>query len=68
MSVQNLGANGAGITTLINIGYVLNSILKVNLCSIPQSRNEPDFATPYLYNYINRQSKSVERSRSLATQ
>jgi putative alpha-1,2-mannosidase len=68
MSVQNLGANGAGITTLINIGYVLNSILTVSLCSIPQSRNEPDFATPYLYNYINRQSKSVERSRSLATQ
>ncbi|KAJ5460041.1 uncharacterized protein N7458_001593 [Penicillium daleae] len=49
-SVQNLGANGAGITTLINIG------------------NEPDFATPYLYNYINKQAKSVERSRSLANQ
>jgi putative alpha-1,2-mannosidase len=23
LSVQNLGANGAGITTLMNIGYVL---------------------------------------------
>ncbi|KAL1872506.1 hypothetical protein Plec18167_006624 [Paecilomyces lecythidis] len=50
MSRQNLGANGAGITTLINIG------------------NEPDFATPYLYNYINKQAKSVQQSRSLAKQ
>ncbi|KAJ5111215.1 hypothetical protein N7532_001750 [Penicillium argentinense] len=50
MSKQNLGANGAGITTLINIG------------------NEPDFATPYLYNYINKQAKSVMQSRSLADQ
>ncbi|CAI7577048.1 unnamed protein product [Penicillium glandicola] len=50
MSVQDLGANGAGITTLMNIG------------------NEPDFATPYLYNYINNQAKSVHQSRSLATQ
>ncbi|KAJ5692453.1 hypothetical protein N7462_001876 [Penicillium macrosclerotiorum] len=49
-SVQDLGANGAGITTLINIG------------------NEPDFATPYLYNYVNKQAKSVLQSRSLATQ
>ncbi|GLA38868.1 hypothetical protein AnigIFM63309_006186 [Aspergillus niger] len=50
MSVQNLGANGAGITTIINIG------------------NEPDFATPYLYNYINKQAKSVEKSRNLGYQ
>ncbi|GAB1208799.1 hypothetical protein APSETT445_007561 [Aspergillus pseudonomiae] len=50
MSVQDLGPNGAGITTLINIG------------------NEPDFATPYLYNYINKQAKSVQRSRSLGSQ
>ncbi|KAJ5816504.1 hypothetical protein N7447_008737 [Penicillium robsamsonii] len=50
MSVQNLRANGTGITTLMNIG------------------NEPDFATPYLYNYINKQAKSVHQSRSLATQ
>ncbi|KAF4222888.1 hypothetical protein CNMCM8980_006619 [Aspergillus fumigatiaffinis] len=50
LSVQNLGANGAGITTLMNIG------------------NEPDFATPYLYNYINKQAKSVQMSRSLGLQ
>ncbi|OGM45813.1 glycosyl hydrolase [Aspergillus bombycis] len=50
MSVQDLGSNGAGITTLINIG------------------NEPDFATPYLYNYINKQAKSVQKSRSLGYQ
>ncbi|PYH41923.1 uncharacterized protein BP01DRAFT_406290 [Aspergillus saccharolyticus JOP 1030-1] len=50
MSVQDLGPNGAGITTIINIG------------------NEPDFATPYLYNYINKQAKSVQRSRGLGYQ
>ncbi|KAF2116762.1 glycosyl hydrolase [Lophiotrema nucula] len=49
-SQQNLGANGAGINTLMNIG------------------NEPDFATPYLYNYINKQWKSVNQSRALANQ
>ncbi|KAF2759095.1 hypothetical protein EJ05DRAFT_531420 [Pseudovirgaria hyperparasitica] len=43
----DLGVNGLGITTLMNIA------------------NEPDFATPYLYNYINKQHKSVQRSRSL---
>jgi putative alpha-1,2-mannosidase len=31
-------------------------------------RNEPDFQTPYLYNYINKQWKSVKRSRALARQ
>ena len=50
LATQNLGVNGAGITTIINIG------------------NEPDFATPYLYNYINRQYKSVNQSRVLANQ
>ncbi|KAI5357668.1 Putative alpha-1,2-mannosidase, six-hairpin glycosidase superfamily [Septoria linicola] len=49
-SEQDLGANGAGINTLMNIG------------------NEPDFATPYEYNYINKQAKSVEKSRSLGNQ
>ncbi|KAL2815526.1 glycosyl hydrolase family 92-domain-containing protein [Aspergillus granulosus] len=34
----------------------------------PQPQNEPDFATPYLYNYINKQYKSVLRSRELAYQ
>ncbi|KAJ9130912.1 Glycosyl hydrolase [Pleurostoma richardsiae] len=49
-SEQDLSANGAGITTIMNIG------------------NEPDFATPYLYNYVGKQYKSVDRSRSLANQ
>lgn len=31
-------------------------------------RNEPDFATPYLYHYINKQYKSVNQSRALANQ
>jgi putative alpha-1,2-mannosidase len=30
--------------------------------------NEPDFATPYLYHYINKQYKSVNQSRALANQ
>ncbi|KAI1815686.1 glycoside hydrolase family 92 protein [Poronia punctata] len=47
-SQANLGANGAGITSIMNIG------------------NEPDFATPYHYNYLNKQHKSVNQSRSLA--
>lgn len=49
-SEQNLGDNGAGINTLMNIG------------------NEPDFATPYEYNYINKQAKSVQKSRMLSNQ
>lgn len=49
-SQQNLGANDAGISTIMDLG------------------NEPDFATPYLYNYLNKQYKSVERSRALANQ
>lgn len=49
-SEQDLSANGAGITSLMNIG------------------NEPDFATPYLYNYLNKQAKSVNNTRVLANQ
>ncbi|KAL1605326.1 hypothetical protein SLS60_004874 [Paraconiothyrium brasiliense] len=49
-SQTNLGANGVGITSIMNIG------------------NEPDFATPYLYNYINKQWKSVNQSRALGNQ
>ncbi|KAL9074540.1 MAG: hypothetical protein Q9157_004355 [Trypethelium eluteriae] len=49
-SQQDLGANGAGITTIMNIG------------------NEPDFALPYLYNYISKQYKSVQQSRALANE
>ncbi|KAK4540994.1 hypothetical protein LTR36_008363 [Oleoguttula mirabilis] len=49
-SEQDLGANGAAITSIMNIG------------------NEPDFATPYEYNYINKQYKSVQHARSLANQ
>lgn len=30
--------------------------------------NEPDFATPYEYNYLNKQYKSVAQARSLANQ
>ncbi|CAN8095877.1 unnamed protein product [Discula destructiva] len=47
---QNLNENGAGITTIMNIG------------------NEPDFATPYLYHYLNKQYKSVNQTRALANQ
>ncbi|KAM0722627.1 hypothetical protein Q7P37_002068 [Cladosporium fusiforme] len=49
-SQQDLGANGAAITTIMNIG------------------NEPDFATMYEYHYLNKQAKSVQRSRALANQ
>ena len=47
-SQQNLGANGAGISSIMNIG------------------NEPDFATPYEYHYVNKQAKSVNQTRDLA--
>lgn len=60
-SVENLGANGAGITTLMNIAY--GSLTRLDTTNSP--RNEPDFATPYLYNYINKQAKSVQQSRGL---
>jgi putative alpha-1,2-mannosidase len=49
-SQQDLGANGAGITSIMNIG------------------NEPDFATPYEYHYLNKQAKSVQRTRELANE
>jgi len=49
-SEQDLGVNGAGITSIMNIG------------------NEPDFATPYEYHYLNKQAKSVQRTRDLANQ
>ncbi|KAI2642292.1 glycoside hydrolase family 92 protein [Xylaria nigripes] len=49
-SQVNLGANAAGVTSLMNIG------------------DEPDFATPYHYNYINKQYKSVNQSRALSNQ
>lgn len=49
-SEQDLGANGAAINTLMNIG------------------NEPDFATPYEYNYLNKQWKSVREGRALANE
>jgi putative alpha-1,2-mannosidase len=47
---QDSGANGAGITSIMNIG------------------DEPDFVTPYGYHYLNKQAKSVQRSRDLANQ
>ncbi|KAF3035689.1 hypothetical protein E8E12_005866 [Didymella heteroderae] len=49
-SQADLGPNGAGINTIMNIG------------------NEPDFATPYLYNYLNKQWKSVNQSRAQSRQ
>ncbi|GAP87830.1 putative glycoside hydrolase family 92 protein [Rosellinia necatrix] len=38
------------------------------ITSIMNIGNEPDFATPYHYNYINKQHKSVNQSRSLSNQ
>ncbi|KAF2169680.1 glycoside hydrolase family 92 protein [Zasmidium cellare ATCC 36951] len=46
--LANLGVNGAGIDTIMNIG------------------NEPDFAVPYLYHYLNASWKSVHAARNLA--
>ncbi|KAF2734433.1 glycosyl hydrolase [Polyplosphaeria fusca] len=39
----------------------------LGITTINNVANEPDFGTPYLYNYLNKQWKSVERSRQLAT-
>ncbi|KAF1998529.1 glycoside hydrolase family 92 protein [Amniculicola lignicola CBS 123094] len=39
----------------------------LGITTINNVANEPDFGTPYLYNYLNKQYKSVERSRQLAT-
>lgn len=38
----------------------------LGITTINNIANEPDFQTPYLYNYLNKQWKSVERSRQLA--
>lgn len=45
---------------LASNGAAINTIMNIG--------NEPDFATPYLYNYINKQYKSVNQSRSLSNQ
>ncbi|KAF2649874.1 glycoside hydrolase family 92 protein [Lophiostoma macrostomum CBS 122681] len=37
----------------------------LGITSINNVANEPDFGTPYLYNYLNKQWKSVQRSRQL---
>jgi putative alpha-1,2-mannosidase len=72
-SQQDLGVNGAGIDTLMNIGYVflppyphLRAKDGRNGYLYDDCSNEPDFQTPYLYNYINKQHKSVFWSRQLA--
>lgn len=44
------------------------SFLEKHKILTSNSRNEPDFATPYLYNYLNKQYKSVNQSRALANQ
>lgn len=50
---------------------MVNSVLPLDLllidCSMFPS-NEPDFATPYLYHYLNKQYKSVNQTRALANQ
>lgn len=38
----------------------------LGITTINNVANEPDFQTPYLYNYLNKQHKSVHRSRQLA--
>lgn len=38
----------------------------LGITTINNVANEPDFENPYLYNYINKQFKSVERGRQLA--
>lgn len=49
-------------TSGVNLG-----VNGLGITTINNVANEPDFQTPYLYNYINKQWKSVERSRQLAT-
>jgi putative alpha-1,2-mannosidase len=41
-------------------GAGINTIMNIG--------NEPDFATPYEYHYLNKQAKSVQRTRELAFQ
>lgn len=71
-SEANLGSNGVGITTIMNIGYTCPfQPTHPNRCvesDHTARRNEPDFATPYEYHYLNKQAKSVQQSRSLANQ
>jgi putative alpha-1,2-mannosidase len=38
----------------------------LGITTINNVANEPDFQTPYLYHYLNKQWKTVERSRQLA--
>jgi putative alpha-1,2-mannosidase len=38
----------------------------LGITTINNVANEPDFQTPYLYHYLNKQWKSVERSRQLS--
>lgn len=46
----------------------LNRDLCLLACFSIHYSNEPDFATPYLYNYLNKQHKSMHQSRQLANQ
>ncbi|KAI8931791.1 hypothetical protein NX059_011428 [Plenodomus lindquistii] len=48
-------------TSGVNLG-----VNGLGITTINNVANEPDFQTPYLYHYINKQFKSVERSRQLA--
>lgn len=48
--------------------YWVRSTIDQPYKTLTSGRNEPDFATPYLYNYINKQAKSVQMSRSLGLQ
>lgn len=66
-SEQDLEENGAGITTIMNIGYVPGQRF-LHFVTDQVYSNEPDFATPYLYNYLNKQHKSVNQTRALANQ
>ncbi|KAK5086016.1 hypothetical protein LTR70_007634 [Exophiala xenobiotica] len=58
------------LETLINfMGGTANFESRLDYIFMPNtSQQNLDFATPYLYNYINKQYKSVERSRALANQ
>jgi hypothetical protein len=68
MSVQNLGVKCAGINTFINIGQALLKVTVLELLLKVKLGMSPTLQHPYLYNYINKQAKSIERSRSLANQ
>ncbi|KAI0204399.1 glycoside hydrolase family 92 protein [Astrocystis sublimbata] len=53
---------------LPNTGQQDLGVNGVAITTIINPGNEPDFATPYHYNYINKQHKSVNQSRALANQ